>query len=89
MVSAVHAEKCCRCGKPLSKRQPASVWHDHIVCERCHAKLRALEPAMALSRAVKPELPFAKRPDAHPSRPHPGQILGRYMSAMKRTFFVW
>jgi hypothetical protein len=81
-------ERCARCGQQISSRATPSVWHEHIVCERCHSKLRALEPAMALSKTVRPDLPYARRPEAHSDSRHPGQILGWCYAAMKRTLHV-
>ncbi|HSZ59949.1 MAG TPA: hypothetical protein VK797_30180 [Tepidisphaeraceae bacterium] len=83
---AARRERCARCGQVISRRQVPSVWHNHIVCGRCHSKLRALEPAMALSKAVQPDLQFARHPDANAQSHHPGQVLGRCVAAMKRTF---
>jgi hypothetical protein len=85
---ATRREKCARCGKVISRRHVPSVWHDHIVCDRCHCKLRALEPAMALSKGVRPELRYAKHSNADPSTSQPGHVLGRWVTVIRRTLHL-
>ena len=86
---AARRERCARCGQVISRRQVPSVWHNHIVCGRCHSKLRALEPAMALSKAVQPDL--GNLPGTLMPMPNlinlRASVLGRcVVTAMKRTF---
>jgi hypothetical protein len=86
MAAVARAEKCARCGKQINHRQIPSVWHQHVVCARCHCKLRALEPAMALSRSVRPQLPYANDPDAHGRKRHPGQMIRRCLEVVRHGF---
>jgi ribosomal protein L37AE/L43A len=53
-------ERCARCGVPISRRLTPFVWHQHVVCEHCHGKLRAYEPAMAICPGAKPVLRYAR-----------------------------
>lgn len=86
MAAIARAERCARCGKQISHRQVPCVWHEYVVCGRCHSKLRALEPAMALSRSVRPQLPYANDPDAKGRKRHPGQVIRRCFNLMKHGF---
>jgi hypothetical protein len=87
-LKEIRREWCARCGQPISCGATPCVWHEYIVCGRCHSKLRALEPAMALSKSVCPDLPYAHKP-AVPSAPrHPGQILGWCYAAMKKPLHL-
>ena len=85
---AARKETCARCGQVIKRNQIPAVWHDNVVCERCHGRLRALEPAMALSKALRPRLQFGKGAPESPAAHHPGQILGRCVAAMKKTFHI-
>jgi hypothetical protein len=83
-----HRERCARCGKVISRKQVPSVWHNHVVCQHCHGKLRALEPAMALCKGIKLDLRSPNHPDRGATILHPGRILGRWVAAMKQTLHL-
>jgi hypothetical protein len=74
-------ERCARCGLAISRRRTPFVWHQHVVCEHCHGKLRAYEPAMAFCPGAKPVLRYA-RGGAADNRPHPG--VARWMASVGR-----
>jgi hypothetical protein len=71
-------ERCARCGVAISRRRTPFVWHQHIVCEHCHGKLRAYEPAMAFCPGAKPVLRYARGAEDQ-NRPHG---VGRWMASV-------
>jgi len=74
-------ERCARCGTSISSRRTPCVWHEHIVCEHCHSRLRAYEPAMAICPGAKPVLRYAR--GAAESRP---RGITRWMGSVGRKF---
>lgn len=71
----VKVERCARCGEGISRRATPSVWRDHVVCARCHSKLRAIEPAMAICPGAEPVLRYARSASkANPDRPFGGWL---------------
>ena len=77
---APRKERCARCGVTIAGKLTPCVWREHIVCEHCHSRLRAYEPAMAICPGAKPVLRYAR--GAEDARPHPG--VGGWMSSMGR-----
>jgi len=73
-------ELCARCGTAISSRRTPCVWHEHVVCEHCHSRLRAYEPAMAICPGAKPVLRYARGAADTPRRPG----VGRWVSSMGR-----
>ena len=71
-------ERCARCGVTITDAAP-SVWHEHIVCEHCHSRLRAYEPAMAICPGAKPVLRYAAGAEIAP----PPGVTG-WMTSMGR-----
>ncbi len=83
VAQASRKERCARCGLVISGRRTPFVWHDNVVCEHCHGKLRAIEPAMALCAGARPVLRFARGGRGNePSAPR----MGRWMATVRRTF---
>jgi hypothetical protein len=81
VAQASRRERCARCGLVISRRRTPFVWHDHVVCEHCHGKLRAIEPAAALCPAAMPVLRFALGGQEHRS---PRPRVSRWMASMRR-----
>lgn len=73
-------EICARCGKTISSRQTPSVWRDNVVCAACHSKLRAIEPAAALTPAAMPVLRYAPKPPRNLPAFDPRVLLERCIS---------
>ena len=76
----VRREVCARCGVTISSRRTPFVWHEHVVCEHCHGKLRAYEPAMAFCPGAKPVLRYARGAEVERSHAR----LGRWVASVGR-----
>ena len=76
---APRKERCARCGVTISSRRTPCVWHQHVVCEHCHSRLRAFEPGMAFCPGAKPYLPYAR--GATDARPHG---VGNWITSLSR-----
>ena len=76
---SVRKERCARCGVAMGRGMTPCVWHEHVVCEHCHSRLRAYEPAMAFCPGAKPVLRYAR--GAADARRHG---VGGWMSSLGR-----
>jgi len=76
-------EICARCGRKISSRVMPYVWRDNVVCQHCHTRLRALDPAIALSRGAMPVLRYTQTSRRQNPLPRPGTVLGRCFAVVK------
>ena len=77
---APRREICARCGRAIDRGQVPSVWRDYVVCARCHSRLKAIEPATALTPGAIPVLKYAPRPPKTLAPYDPRGLLSRAVS---------